>query len=173
MLFMADESIKFNNGQGDQDIVTYLGPMEHEHGLKHKIINSSSKEFLVDGVMLLPLEEPDIASVPATIEHYASELPNLTKDQLEQIAHPEILDNDQRELMALHCKMNHVPFPTLIRMAQIERINKKFALLKDRVPVCMSCVFGMAHRRPWRSKGAPKSIRKDSKTAPGECISID
>ena len=117
MLFMADESIKFNNGQGNHDIVTYLGPMEHEHGLKHKIINSSSKEFLVDGVMLSPLDEPDIASVSAIIEHYASELPNLTKDQLEQIAHPEILDNDQRELMALHCKMNHVPFPALIRMA--------------------------------------------------------
>jgi len=37
----------------------------------------------------------------------------------------------------------------------------------------MSCVFGRAHRRPWRNKGAPGTIHKDSETEPGHCISID
>ena len=37
----------------------------------------------------------------------------------------------------------------------------------------MSCVFGTSHRKPWRSKAVPGSIRKDSKTEPGDCVSID
>ena len=75
--------------------------------------------------------------------------------------------------MKLHCKMNHVPFPTSIRMAESGRIKRSLAKLKDRVPTCMSCVFGRAHRRPWRNKGAPGTIRKDSETEPGHFISID
>ena len=31
----------------------------------------------------------------------------------------------------------------------------------------------MSHRRPWRSKSTPKTIRKDTETKPGDCISID
>ena len=45
--------------------------------------------------------------------------------------------------------------------------------MKDRLPVCMSCVFGMAHHRPWRSKGTPGTIRKEDETDPGDCVSID
>ena len=37
----------------------------------------------------------------------------------------------------------------------------------------MSCIFGRSHRRPWRSKKAPGTIRKDSETEPGDCVSID
>ena len=78
--------------------------------------------------MLSSIEEPEISSVPVTVEQYASELPNLTQDQLNQIAHPEILDADQQELMALHCKMIHVPFPTLIKMAESGRIRKGLSM---------------------------------------------
>ena len=45
--------------------------------------------------MFSSLEEPEVSSVPITVEQYASELPNLTQEQLNQIAHPEILDADQ------------------------------------------------------------------------------
>ena len=37
----------------------------------------------------------------------------------------------------------------------------------------MSCVFGMSHQKPWRTKSTPGSIRKESETEPGDCISID
>ena len=173
MLFMADESVKFKDGHGGSDDANYIGPVQHKDSIKHKIRRSDGKEYLVDGVLISSTNEPNIASVPVTVEQYASELPNLSQEQLYQIAHPEILDDDQRELMGLHCKLNHVPFPTLIRMALAGRINKKFAKLRERVPVCMSCIFGMSHRKPWRSKAAPGSIRKDSETEPGDCISID
>ena len=32
--------------------------------------------------------------------------------------------------------------------------------------------FDMSHRRPWLSKGTPENIRKDSKTDPGDCVSM-
>lgn len=69
--------------------------------------------------------------------------------------------------------MNHVPFPTLIRMAESGRIKRSLAKLKERVPVCMSCIFGRAHRRPWRNKGTPGTICKESETEPGHYVSID
>ena len=52
------------------------------------------KEYLVDRENLYSLDTPDVAQVPATVEQYASELPKLTREQLEKIAKPEILDDD-------------------------------------------------------------------------------
>ena len=78
MLFMADESVTFNNSKGDHKVVSYIGPSERENGLKHKIKTSKNSELLVDGVMLQSLDQPDISSVPVTVEQYASKLPNLT-----------------------------------------------------------------------------------------------
>ena len=77
--------------------------------------------------------------------------------------------------MRLHCKMNHVPFPTLIRMAASGKhgIRKPLARVKDQVPICMSCTFGMSHTRPWRTKGTPGKIRKEEEINPGDCVSID
>jgi len=116
---------------------------------------------LVDGIFLSPVQAPGIASVPIEMEQLASELPNLSKTKLEQIAHPEILDSDQRELMALYCKTNHLSFPALIRLAESGRIRKRLTNLKERLPVCISCIFGMSHR----SHGVPKvhPIRSEKK----------
>ena len=38
---------------------------------------------------------PDIANVPISVKQYASEIHNLTPEQLNNIANPETLDNDQ------------------------------------------------------------------------------
>ena len=173
LLFMMNESIKFNDGDGTTDSATYLGPVMHNQVLKHKIRRSDSHEFLVDREHLSSLTVPDIASVPISIEQYAAELHKMTSDQLEAIAKPESLDDDQKDLMALHCKMNHLPFPAMIKLAESGRINKRLAKLKNRLPVCMSCVFGRSHRRPWRNKGKPGTIRKDDETEPGDCVSLD
>lgn len=97
----------------------------------------------------------------------------MTSDQLKAIAKPEILDDNQRDLMALHCKMNHLPFSAMIKLTESGRIKKRFVKLKDRLPVFMSCVFGMSHQRPWCNKGKPGTIQKDDETEHGDCASID
>jgi hypothetical protein len=114
--------------------------------------------FFVDGILLSSLDFPDIATIPVTVEQYAVELPKLTCPQLEQISNPQTLDNDQRESMNLHYKMNHLPCPAMITLAEKGKINKRFAKLKKRLPICMSCIFGTAHCKPWQYKGSRGAI---------------
>jgi hypothetical protein len=121
----------------------------------------------------LPLNAPDIGAIPVTVEQYVAELPKLTHQQIEQISNSQTLDDDQHEFMALHFKMNHLPFPAMITLAENKRINKKFVRLKHRLPICMSCIFGTSHCKPCRTKGAHGSICKDSDNAPGKCVSMD
>ena len=75
--------------------------------------------------------------------------------------------------MGLHYKMNHLPLLAMITLTKKGKLNRKFAKLKHRLPVCMSCMFGTAHRKSWRSKGEKGSIRKPTDNAPGKCVSID
>ncbi len=37
----------------------------------------------------------------------------------------------------------------------------------------MSCIFGVAHPKPWGSKGSKGSIRKESNNALRKCVSLD
>ena len=170
---MASETVKYKDGHGTFEHATYIEPVKIGESVKHRITREDEKQYIVDGIFLSPLAQPELSGVPISIEQYTSQLPNLTREQLHEIAHPEILDDAQRELMRLHCKLNHLPFPSLIKMAEDGRIKKSLAKLKERVPICMSCVFGMSHRRPWQSKGAHGSIRKDTETDPGDCVSMD
>ena len=141
--------------------------------MKHKIRTRNGSEFLVDGILLSSLDIPDIATIPITPEQYQIDIPKLTELELMQISTPQTLDSDQREFMELHCKLSHLPFPAMIVLAEKGKIKKKYAKLKHRLPICMSCIFGKAHRKPWRSKGSKGSIRKESDIAPGKCVSMD
>ena len=67
--------------------------------------------------------------------------------------------------------MNHLRIPAMMKILEKGIINKQFAKLKDRFPICMSCIFGMSQRQPWQSK--PGTIRKYSETETGDCVSID
>ena len=146
MLLMDNESIKFNDGNGTNDSAVYMGPVSHGDTLKHKIRRSDNEEYLVDREHISSITVPEISNVPISIEEYASKLHNLTPLQLKDIAQPEILDKDQQDLASLHNKMNHLPFPAMIKLAENGNIDKRFAKLKKIQPVYMSCVFGRSHR---------------------------
>jgi hypothetical protein len=173
MLFMSNETVIFKDGKGINREVTYLGPNLSDGILKHKIGTQNNTEFLVDGILLSSIDVPDIATIPLTPEQYQIDLPKLTDLELKQILTPQTLDSDQQEFMELPHKLSHLPLPAMIVLAEKGRIKKKFAKLKHRFPVCMSCIFGTAHCKPWRSKGSKGSIRKESDNAPGKCISMD
>jgi hypothetical protein len=173
MLFMLNELITFRDGKGVNCQVTYLGPHILDTVLKHKIRTQNNIEFFVNAILLSPLNAPDISTIPATAEQYVAELPKLTRQQLEQISNPQTLDDGQREFITLHFKMNHLPLPAMITLAKNNKINRKCVKLKHRLPICMSCIFGTSHHKPWRTKGAHGSIRKESDNAPGKCVSMD
>ena len=93
--------------------------------------------------------------------------------QLKDIAKPEILYKDQQDLVLLHNKINHLPFPSMIKLAENGNIDNSFTKLKNRQPVCMSYVFVRSHRQPWISKNTPCTISKESETEPVDCVSKD
>ena len=164
MLFMDNESIKFNDGNGTNDSAVYMGPVSHGYILKHKIRRYDNEEYLVDREHISSITVPEISNFPILIEEYAYKLHNLTTSQLKDISKPEILDKDKQDLVSLHDRMNHLPFPAMIKLAENGNIDKRFAKLKNRQPVYMSCVFGRSHRQPCRSKKTTCTIHKVRET---------
>eukprot|EP00957_Ditylum_brightwellii_P026543 2007679-Ditylum_brightwellii.AAC.1 len=41
------------------------------------------------------------------------------------------------------------------------------------VPICVSCMLGEAHRKPWRTKGSKGSIREKDETEPSDRTSTN
>jgi hypothetical protein len=75
--------------------------------------------------------------------------------------------------MNLHYKMKHLPPPAMITLAEKGKINKRLAKLKNWLPICMSCIFGTAHLKPWQYKGSCGAIWKETDNAPRKCVSMD
>jgi hypothetical protein len=125
-LFMLNESIIFKDGKGITCQVNYLGPHIVDKVLKHKICTEDDTYLFVDAILLSSINASDIGTIPITLEQYVTELPKLTSQQIKQISNPEILDDDQREFMGLHCKMNYLAFLAMIHLVEHNRINKKF-----------------------------------------------
>ena len=124
MLFMLHESVTLKGGKGITHKVTYLGPQFLGEILQHKVRNENGQEFLVNGTLLSSMDTPDISTIPVSVKQYAVKLPKLTRKQLQRISNPEILDDDQCELMGLHYKMNHLPLLAMITLSEKGLLNK-------------------------------------------------
>ncbi len=75
--------------------------------------------------------------------------------------------------MNLHYKMNCLPLPAVITLAEKGKITKRLAKLKKWLPICMSCICGTAHCKPRQHKGSHGAIQKETNNAPGKCVSMD
>ena len=59
-------------------------------------------------------------------------------------------------------------------LAKKKILPKRLLECKDKLPLCVACQFGCAHRRPWRHKGKRHGdIRKKSHKIPGDATSVD
>ena len=116
------------------------------------ILWSDDTELLVVPEMLNFIENPDIASIPQTNEEYYKECHYLDPSDLEQIVHPQALSPLQEKMMSHHCRLHHTPFPKLIITAEQGKIPKRLAQMHNRCPICVLCLFGTAHKRPWQTK---------------------
>jgi hypothetical protein len=69
--FFKDMKLKYNNGQGIQDIVTFLGAdFDEAMQIKYQMKLSNDLVILVDPKSLNFIENPDIASIPQTSQEY-------------------------------------------------------------------------------------------------------
>jgi hypothetical protein len=93
---------------------------------------------------------------------------------VEHLLMPQSLLPLQEEMMSHHYQLHHMHFPQLIILAEKGIIPKRLASLKGRCPICVACLFGQAHKCPWRSKLKQKHpIRKPTDDAPGKRASMD
>jgi hypothetical protein len=84
------------------------------------------------------------------------------------------LENIAAEFLKKHHCLNHLSMAKMQVMAKQGILPKKWA--KCDIPICTSCLYGKATRRPWR-RTEPKEDSQESKlrtaTEPGQCISVD
>ncbi len=77
-------------------------------------------------------------------------------------------------MLSYHYCLHHEPFPKMITLAENGEIPKHLASLKGRCPICISRLFGKAHKRPWHLKFKESHpIRKKSDNYPGARASMD
>ena len=106
----------------------------------------------------------ELRKEPFRVAFKEKEAPNRVHDNDEPL-----LESDERLLMEWHERLGHASFERLKVLAHHNIIPKK--LLRCKTPKCPGCLYGKAHRKPWRTKGKQKSIRV-AKSA-GEIVSVD
>ena len=80
-----------------------------------------------------------------------------------------LLKFDQAALMRLHEQLGHCSFAQLKQMAEQGIIPRKLAKVPP--PKCPSCLYGKAHRKPWRTHKIDPKIKPT--TIPWAVVSID
>ncbi len=141
--FFKDMKLKYNDGQGTRDIMTFLGADFGKNiQIKCQVKLSNDLVILVDPETLNFIENPDIVSIPQTSEEYCHECKNVEPSQLEHIISPQSLSPLQEEMMSHHCHLYHTPFPKLITMAEQGEIPKRLSVLRGCCPICVACLFG-------------------------------
>ena len=101
----------------------------------------------------------------ASLEHEKSKdkqyifLDNNPKDVDEVIKAmtPKTQTQEQIQLLEIHDRTNHcLPIKEIQVMALMGIFDSK--LTSYQPPVCASCIFGCAHKKPWRVKGKEKNF---------------
>ena len=102
---------------------------------------------------------------------------NGPKDLQPQPAVVEDDDEDQRltptaEFLRWHHRLGHISPSKIQILAKQGHLPRR--LLDCQVPMCTSCLYGKATRRPWRSR-IPKNRMDNTPviTRPGDCVSVD
>ena len=80
-----------------------------------------------------------------------------------------LLASDQALLMAYHEQLGHTSFAQLQELAKQGTIPKKLANVPP--PKCPRCLYGKAHKRPWRTHKIDPKIKPT--TVPGAVVSVD
>ena len=122
-------------------------------------------------------DAPDIGWIPTTIPDKKEAATTLSEEDISRMTNPVTLSPLQEEFLALHERLWHLPFSGMFRLVKLGFLPKKFSKLGNKAPPCVSCIFGQAHRKPWRFKqtkdGGLSALRGESITKPGETVGID
>ena len=102
----------------------------------------------------------DYKSVETTITPFV--------EQLKTIFTRQNLIENMAYYYYYHNLLDHISLTDMHVLAKKGKIPKKILNIKSPLP-CASCLFGTAHRWPWRNKGNYKNTRSKSYKAGDEC----
>ena len=121
------------------------------------------------------MDQTSLTDIPFDVESYCGEVgKGLSDEQIALMARPKTLTHLQQELMYWHEKLYHLPFQRLIALANKGILPLQLSKCRNDAPICISCQFGQAHKRPWRSKGKRSNpIRKITDNKVGDCVWTD
>ena len=97
-------------------------------------------------------DSPDIGWIPTTIPEKKSSAADLLDEAIEMLANPVKLSPLWEEFLALHERLWHLPFSVMFHLVKAGFLPKKFKKPNNKAPLCVSCILGQAHRKPWRFK---------------------
>jgi hypothetical protein len=145
--------------------------------LRITVTTTDGKEIETTREFLKSPNNPDIGWIPASVPEFKSTAKCLTDEDIRKISCPHHLSPLQQEFLSMHHKLFHLPYPVMLRMAKLGILPKRFLKLRNDLPPCVSCMFGQAHRNPWRHKTSSTNkggtIRRDKKLKAGQMVYTD
>ena len=171
--FELGMSLSYFDGKGKAEMVVYEGASPD--GLSHTIRRQDRTKLVVHDSYLRLKLQPDLSNIPASPLEFRREVGRgITTEEAQELARPRILTPVQQELMDWHHRLYHLSFSKIFLLAELGHLPKRLLDCKSKLPLCVACQFGTAHRRPWRVKGKKSgSIRKADQVKPGDGVSID
>ncbi len=110
--FFDGMKLRYNDGSGTRDIVTFIGAdFVDDMQIKCNIKLSNDSTILVDPETLNFLKNPDIASIPQTSEDYCREIMSVDPSEVEHLLQSQSLLPLQEEMMSHHYRLHHMHFP--------------------------------------------------------------
>jgi hypothetical protein len=109
-------------------------------------------------------------SIKSTTRGTLTFSPSQHRDEAEINNDAAIATDDQAELLRWHCRLGHLPFPSICKLAENGEIPKRLAKIKP--PRCAGCLYGKMTKVPWRTK-SKESSQVFKATHAGQCVSVD
>ena len=152
-LFEIGETLYYVNN-GWSGLVKVKSFKLDENGIIRFVVTSIASEEDIETTSdhLRSPSNPDIGWIPTSVPEYRSTSKMLTEEEIKNLTSPTHLSPLQQEFLSVHYKMNHLPFTNMLRLSNFGILPRRFLKLRNDMPPCVSCMFGKAHRRPWRGK---------------------
>ena len=167
LLYTDDEGatipVKFKNCEFSNEVLKYI------------VIDANGKPVTTYKPNLRHKDDLDLSNIPITPADYKNCFSNVTAEELKQFANPEPLNALAQLWLSYHSGiMKHCPKHVMIKLAENGILPKDLLFYKNNpAPICVSCAFGKASKRPKNSSKPSNSIRSSSDNVPGKTVSTD
>ena len=151
----------------------HLAPGYRQYALFCQSATTGNKDLLHHTEQLHALDLPQVqAQTPRLWLNRTSTIHTHNPRMIRQIQEPMKRQQQlQDQYYQLHCSLGHIHHDRMQLMVRQGTLPQKF--LHCRLPMCSSCTYGKATRKPWRARSSNNKDEAAQPTAPGQCISVD